>query len=87
MSESLQQHLQQLREQLAQNPPMTDEERAQLAALVQEIEIQLTRDAGGAPDESLVDSLNLAMERFEIGHPALAGTLRNILQSLASMGI
>ena len=87
MPENLQQHLQRLRDQLAQNPPMNAEERSKLAALIQKIELQLTRDAGGVPDESLVDSVNLAVELFEAEHPTLAGTLRNILQSLASMGI
>lgn len=87
MPEHLQQHLQQLRDQLAQNPPMSAEQRAELTALIQEIEFQLAREAGGVPDESLVDGVNLAVERFEVEHPTLAGTLRNILQSLASMGI
>lgn len=87
MPENLQQHLQQLRDQLAQNSSMSNEERAQLNALAQELELQLAREAGGVPDESLVDGVNLAVERFEVEHPALAGTLRNILQSLANMGI
>ncbi|SFB59092.1 DUF4404 family protein [Azotobacter beijerinckii] len=87
MPENLQQHLQQLRDQLAQNPPMSADERAKLASLIQEIELQLARDAGGVPDENLVDGINLAVELFEVDHPTLAGTLRNILQSLASMGI
>ncbi|MDO8708736.1 DUF4404 family protein, partial [Pseudomonas sp.] len=38
-------------------------------------------------DSSLVDGVNLAVERFEVEHPTLAGTLRNIVQALASMGI
>ncbi|CAM5325611.1 hypothetical protein SSTU70S_05413 [Stutzerimonas stutzeri] len=38
--------------------------------------------------DSLVDGVNLAVERFEASHPAsMAITLRNILQSLANMGI
>jgi len=87
MPENLQRHLQQLRDQLAQNPPMSAEEREKLASLIQEIELQQARDAGGALDESLIDAVSLAVERFEVEHPTLAGTLRNILQSLASMGI
>ncbi|GAB3384147.1 DUF4404 family protein [Azotobacter armeniacus] len=87
MPENLQRHLQQLRDQLAQNPPMSADERDKLTSLIQEIELQLARDAGGAPDENLVDGINLAVERFEAEHPTLAVTLRNILQSLANMGI
>ena len=43
--------------------------------------------AASAPDATLVDGVNLAVERFEASHPTLAGTLRNIMQSLANMGI
>ena len=38
-------------------------------------------------DHLVVDGINLAVERFEVSHPTLAGTLRNIMQSLVSMGI
>lgn len=83
----LQQQLQELREQLAQQPPMTEEERADLFVLTQEIELQLASQAAAAPDATLIDGVNLAVERFEVSHPTLAGTLRNIMQSLANMGI
>jgi hypothetical protein len=83
----LQQQLEELRNQLAQDLPLTEEERASLYVLTQEIELQLARQAAAAPDASLIDGVNLAVERFEVSHPTLAGTLRNILQSLANMGI
>lgn len=83
----LQQQLQELREQLAQQPPMTEEERADLFVLTQEIELQLASQAAAASDATLIDGVNLAVERFEVSHPTLAGTLRNIMQSLANMGI
>jgi hypothetical protein len=31
--------------------------------------------------------VNLAVERFEVDHPTIAGTLRNVLVTLGSMGI
>ena len=40
-----------------------------------------------APDATLIDGVNLAVERFEVEHPGLTATLRNIVQSLQSMGI
>jgi len=83
----LQQQLEDLRKQLAEDPPLSEEERAELYLLTQEIELQLARQAAAAPDATLVDGVNLAVERFEVSHPTLAGTLRNILQSLANMGI
>ncbi|MGH8352220.1 MAG: DUF4404 family protein [Pseudomonas sp.] len=82
----LQQQVDQLREQLEQDPPLSAEERAHLLELMQQIERQLERETTAA-DTSLVDGVNLAVERFEVDHPTLAGTLRNILQSLANMGI
>lgn len=87
MPARLQQQLQELRDQLAQQPPLSDDDRAALATLLEEIEQQLTRPNINPPDTSLVDGVNLAVERFEVEHPTVAGTLRNILQSLANMGI
>ena len=87
MPAHLQQQLQELRDQLAQQPPLSDDDRAALAALLEEIDQQLTRTSINPPDTSLVDGVNLAVERFEVEHPTVAGTLRNILQSLANMGI
>ncbi|MFZ2318932.1 MAG: chromosome partitioning protein ParA [Pseudomonas sp. PGPPP3] len=87
MPAHLQQQLQELRDQLAQQPPLSDDDKAALAALLEEIDQQLTRSSINPPDTSLVDGVNLAVERFEVEHPTVAGTLRNILQSLANMGI
>ncbi|ARS49159.1 MULTISPECIES: DUF4404 family protein [Pseudomonadaceae] len=83
----LQQQLEALHEQLAHGTPLSEEERASLYLLIQEIEVQLARQAAAAPDATLMDGVNLAVERFEASHPTLAGTLRNIMQSLANMGI
>ena len=87
MPERLQQHLQQLREELATDIPLDADDRAALLELMQEIDLKLAKELASAPDASLVDGVNLAVERFESQHPTLAGTLRNILQSLANMGI
>ena len=82
----LQQQLNTLREQLEQNPPLTEAEREDLHALMQQIELELELETK-TQDSSLSDNVNLASERFEIEHPTLAGTLRNIVQALANMGI
>ncbi len=87
MPAQLQQQLHTLREQLSKSPPLNDEDRLSLLELMQDIELKLAHEAASAPDASLVDGLNLAVERFESEHPTLAPTLRNILQSLANMGI
>ena len=82
----LQQQLNTLREQLEQNPPLTEAEREDLHALMQQIELELELETK-TQDSSLVDGVNLAVERFEVEHPTLAGPLRNIVQALANMGI
>ncbi|WP_392886982.1 DUF4404 family protein [Pseudomonas migulae] len=82
----LQQQLNTLREQLEQNPPLSEAEREDLHALMQQIELELELETK-TQNSSLSDNVNLAVERFEIEHPTLAGTLRNIVQSLVSMGI
>ena len=87
MPAHLQQQLQELRNQLAQKPSLTEAERAELSALMQEIDQQLLLGVSNKPSASLTDGVNLAVERFEAEHPTLAATLRNIVQSLANMGI
>ncbi|MFJ3049676.1 DUF4404 family protein [Pseudomonas nitroreducens] len=82
----LQEELQALRDQLERQPPLNSEERESLQALIKDIELQLANEEALA-DETLMDNVNLAVERFEASHPTLAGTLRSIVQSLANMGI
>lgn len=82
----LQEQLNKLREQLDQNPPLSEIERDDLYALMQKIELELELETK-APDNNLADNVNLAVERFEVEHPTLAGTLRNIVQALGNMGI
>ena len=82
----LQQQLDTLREQLEQNPPLTQDERQQLNDLSTQIQAQIDIEKA-TNDSSLADSVNLAVERFELEHPALAGTLRNIVQTLGNIGI
>lgn len=83
----LQQQLQDLRDQLAEDPPLNAEDKAALIELMSEIEVQLAREIASEPDANLIDGVNLAVERFEASHPSLAGSLRSILQTLANIGI
>ncbi|HEK3492362.1 DUF4404 family protein [Pseudomonas aeruginosa] len=84
--ESLLRELSALREQLEQQPPLNEEQRAELELLIRDIELKLANE-DALNEGSLVDEVNLAVERFEVSHPTLAGTLRSIVQSLANMGI
>ncbi|VVO23771.1 DUF4404 family protein [Pseudomonas fluorescens] len=82
----LQKQLDTLREQLEQNPPLSEAERADLQLLMQQIELEIEIERK-TQDTSLADGVNLAVERFEVDHPAIAGTLRNIVIALGNMGI
>jgi hypothetical protein len=82
----LQEQLSRLREQLEQNPPLTEAEREDLQLLMQQIQSEIELETK-TQDSSLSDNVNLAVERFELEHPTLAGTLRNIVQALGNMGI
>ncbi|MFJ7796069.1 DUF4404 family protein [Pseudomonas sp. NPDC096950] len=82
----LQEQLNTLREQLEQNPPLNEDERQNLHDLMQQIELELELETK-TKDSNLADGVNLAVERFELEHPAIAGTLRNIVQTLGNIGI
>ncbi|MEG5265924.1 DUF4404 family protein [Pseudomonas sp. JDS28PS106] len=84
----LQEQLNTLRDQLEQNPPLSEPERDNLRELMQQIETKIQlENAAHEQDASLADGVNLAVERFELEHPAIAGTLRNIVQTLGNIGI
>lgn len=84
----LQEQLNALHEQLEQNPPLSESERIELHELMQQIRNKIElEDATQAQDSSLVDGVNLAVERFELEHPGIAGTLRNIVVTLGNIGI
>ena len=85
-AQELQKQLDTLREQLDQNPPLSEAEREDLRALMVQVESQIQLEAA-TQDASIVDGVNLAVERFEVDHPTIAGTLRNIVNALGSMGI
>lgn len=82
----LQEQLNTLREQLEQNPPLSEAERDHLHELMGQIESQIALETA-TQDSSLADGVNQAVERFELEHPGIAGTLRSIVQTLGNIGI
>lgn len=82
----LQEQLDTLREQLDQTPPLSEPEREHLHQLMAQIEAEIQLE-NQLQDTNLVDGVNLAVESFELKHPAIAGTLRNIVLTLGNMGI
>lgn len=82
----LQAQLDVLREQLEQNPPLSDAQREDLLNLMAQIQSEMQLEAA-TRESNLADQVNLAIDRFEIEHPTIAGTLRNIVQTLVSIGV
>ena len=82
----LQSQLNEVREQLDQNPPLSEQERADLHELMGQIEERIKLEAA-VGDNDINTGINLAVERFEASHPSLAMSLRNIMQTLGSIGI
>ncbi len=90
--EELQQLLLQLHKGLADAPPMDADLRASLLQLDEDIRQALKPDeaqtaANESPGDSLQDRAEALEARFEVDHPVLAGTLRNLMDSLGKMGI
>ncbi|MCX4781628.1 DUF4404 family protein [Streptomyces sp. NBC_01264] len=81
----LEEQLRILRE-LGGHPSVQVEEHAHLRELIRRLEDPSVPDTASG-DEHLTDSVRLAAERFEIGHPAVAATLQSIGLALANMGI
>ncbi|MGW7100029.1 DUF4404 family protein [Streptomyces sp. NPDC054838] len=82
----VQHQLQALRDQLDEQPALSARERADVHALIDAIEERL-RSGDAASRSGLAGGVNLAVERFEAGHPKVAGTLRGIGVALANIGV
>ncbi|MDC6382248.1 DUF4404 family protein [Pseudomonas sp. 15A4] len=82
----LQLQLDSLNQQLEHNPDLTAEDRSNLTEVMEQIQAQIELETV-SQDPSIADGVNLAVERFEVDHPTIAGTLRNVLVTLGSMGI
>jgi uncharacterized protein YpuA (DUF1002 family) len=82
----LQAQLDALSEQLKQNPPLSEQEREDLRTLMVQIDSEIKLEEA-THEFNLVDQVNLVIERLEIEHPAIAGALRNIAQTLGNIGV
>mgnify|MGYP003703964625 CR=1 FL=1 len=90
--EELQQLLQRLQQGLADAPPMDAELRASLLRLDEDIRQALKPQGNDAaanePEDGSLQERAQALEtRFEAEHPTLAGTIRDLMDTLGKMGI
>ena len=75
-----------LRGQLEQDPPLPVEKRKALEALTAKFEMQLELEPA-TQTPSISDDVNQAAIEFDADHPVISGTLRNIMTTLANIGI
>ena len=91
--EELQSLLQQLRQGLAEAPPMDDGLRQSLMTLDDDIRRALqpadvSGDSASASNDESLEARAQALEaQFEAEHPVVAGTLRDLIDRLGKMGI
>ena len=64
--------------------PIDGEKRAEIAALMADIELQLKK---GVADDSLVDQVEVAVSNFEAEHPRIAAILSSIVTTLGNIGV
>lgn len=83
----LQQHLQELHQQLTSDMPLDDSDKAALIGLMSDIETRLNTEIAPGAEVSLADDIELAIDRFELTHPTVASSLRIIMQTLSNIGI
>jgi hypothetical protein len=82
--EGLRELLARLRQHLQGGAPLDAEARAHLTALTRDLESSLA--AGDAPPAAAPRLESLAV-KFEASHPALAETLREVIDALGKAGI
>jgi hypothetical protein len=84
--EKLQQQADIVRQQLIDHPELPAEKREALEELVAKFDMQLQLEPA-TQTPSIADDVNRAVEGFELDHPGIAGTLRNIVITLGNIGI
>ncbi|AUZ45467.1 DUF4404 family protein [Pseudomonas orientalis] len=75
-----------LRGQLEQEPPLPEEKREALEALIAKFEVQLELEPA-TQSPSISDDVNQVAIEFDAEHPVISGTLRNIMITLGNIGI
>ncbi|MCC7083858.1 MAG: DUF4404 family protein [Pirellulales bacterium] len=83
--ERLRATLEELRRGLTEVEQLDPALRSQLVAALHDIQSALA--AKGSPEESLMQRLRDAAQDFEESHPALAGNLGSLIDTLGRMGI
>ncbi|MEZ5530352.1 MAG: DUF4404 family protein [Porticoccaceae bacterium] len=87
-NEDLQGQLQQLHRELEQAKNVAAEDRDMLSHLMSDmVEIAQGKEPEDKPLHHLLDQLEERASEFEVDHPRLATTIRQVLDALNRMGI
>jgi hypothetical protein len=84
--EQLRAVLDQLHQDLQDNPQLVLKERERLEHLVRDIEALLDEDDGDEKYNSVSNRLEAAIGEFEITHPSLTQTMTKLLGILSNVG-
>lgn len=79
------QQLETLKATLAQSVGLDDSSRQRMLDLIDRLEEQV--NATGGDDGGLVSQLESHVTEFEVSHPSLSGTIKDIMVMLGNMGV
>ena len=87
MDDALATHLEQLEALIhaaRADGEISDDERAEIAALVERVRDDIAAERG---DDGLADQLEASAVRFESEHPTVASVLRSVVHTLTGYGM
>lgn len=87
MTTNLKQQLQALHDELASTGSVDSESRELLVVLLGDITRLLAQTGDATERHSLIERLDELAVQFEAEHPALGGTIRQVVDALAKAGI
>jgi uncharacterized protein involved in exopolysaccharide biosynthesis len=85
--ESLKATLTELEQELRDLDPAHEQSRQMLQDAVRDIRAALHDEGSELPDQTLIQRLTVATEKFEGSHPALTNVLTRLVDGLGQMGI
>lgn len=84
--ERIQAEVQQLKSEVEQNPMLSEEQRGELGALAERLEVMMSGE-NDHPEQDLLDKLEQQVLLYEEEHPVVARVMDNVINLLHSIGI
>jgi hypothetical protein len=86
-NEKLGELLKQLQDELERTEAVDDKGRAMLADIDADIHKLLSQSSNSGEQQSMQGRLQVAIEHFEVEHPAITAALSQLLNTLSNAGI